>query len=889
MPTVTPLVPGEQPIPPPCAGAPAGQAAVPAPGRRRPVPDQDERARHRDDRGQDQDDTGPAGDTGVPDPTGRVPDQTEYFPAAAGRGDRGPSPSPWSAPSPPPASSPAAIRLLSLGARSGRLTHVEHIPARTGRSTGWPDWVPPVLVEAFAAAGVPAPWAHQAAAADHARSGRNVIISTPAASGKSVGYLLPALDGVLAGGTALYLAPTRALAADQLRIVQSLGIPGVRAAVVDGDTPAADRSWARSHASYLLTTPDMLHHTLLPRHAWWNGFLRRLQYVIVDECHGYRGVFGSHVAQVLRRLRRVAAHHAAPGSGVGRGGPADGNGSQGQDSPAPGAGPVFMLASATISEPGRCARLLTGLDAEEVTADAAPHGPVTFCLWEPPLTALHGEAGAPVRRTATAEAAGLLADLVIEGVPALAFVRSRRGAEAVALGARRALAEAGAAGQAERVAAYRSGYLPEDRRHLEDALRAGTITGLATTTALELGVNICGLDAVLIAGWPGTRAALWQQAGRAGRAGRDAVAVLIARDDPLDTYLVHHPEAILGRPVEATVLDPGNPYVLAPHLCAAAAELPLTPADIEMFGPGAAAVADQLTREGMLRPRGRWRYWTRHGRATATSLRGTGGLPVRIVEESTGRLVGTVDEPSAHVLAHDGAVYPHQGEIYLVTRLDLAEGVALVQARDPGYATSARELTSIEVTAELRRASWGRARVHFGDVAVTRQVTSYVRRQLDTGLPAGETPLDLPPRTLRTRAVWWTIGPGQRAGLARRGVDLAGAAHAAEHAAIGLLPLVAACDRWDVGGVSADLHPATGRLTVFVYDGHDGGAGFAERGFQAAADWLLATRQAIESCECRAGCPSCIQSPKCGNGNQPLSKAGAVSLLKCLLGSLNAE
>jgi DEAD/DEAH box helicase domain-containing protein len=782
--------------------------------------------------------------------------------------------------------SPGASRILRRGARSGRLTHLELIPAREGRRADWPAWVPTELTGALAAAGVPAPWAHQAAAADHAHAGRNVIISTGTASGKSIGYLLPALTGVLAGRTSLYIAPTRALAADQLRIVRSLGLPGVRAAVIDGDTPAAERSWARAHASYLLTTPDMLHHMLLPRHSRWDGFLRRLQYVIVDECHGYRGVFGSHVAHVLRRLRRVAVHHAAAGRGAGRGrlgaaGPA-GPGDSGHPVPAA-AGPVFILASATISEPGRCARLLTGLDAAAVTESAAPRGPVTFCLWEPPLTALRGEAGAPVRRTATAEAAELLAELVIEGVPALAFVRSRRGAEAVATGARRALAEAGAAGLAPRVAAYRSGYLAEDRRQLEDALRAGTITGLATTTALELGVNISGLDAVLIAGWPGTRSALWQQAGRAGRDGRGAVAVLIARDDPLDTYLVHHPEAILHRPVEATVLDPGNPYVLAPHLCLAAAELPLTQSDIELFGPGAAEVADRLTQRGMLRPRGHWRYWTRQGRAAATSLRGTGGPPVRIVEESTGRLVGTVDEPSAHVLAHAGAVYPHQGEMYLVSSLDLADGVALVEARDPGYATSARQLTGIEVTAELRRASWGAAQVHFGDVQVTRQVTSFVRRQLETGQPGGQTQLDLPARTLRTRAVWWTISAGQRGELAGRGVDLAGAAHAAEHASIGLLPLVAACDRWDVGGVSADLHPATGRLTVFVYDGHDGGAGFAERGFRAARDWLRATARAIESCECGAGCPSCIQSPKCGNGNEPLSKQGAITLLACLL------
>ena len=412
---------------------------------------------------------------------------------------------------------------------------------------------------------------------------------------------------------------------------------------------------------------------------------------------------------------------------------------------------------------------------------------------------------------------------------------------------------------------------------------AGRITGLATTTALELGVNIGGLDAVLIAGWPGTRAALWQQAGRAGRDGRPAVAVLIARDDPLDTFLVHHPEALLHQPVEATVLDPGNPYVLAPHLLAAAAELPLTGSDIELFGPAAAGVADSLCRRGKLRLRGsRW-YWTRRGRAPLGGLRGTGGAPVRIVEAATGRLVGTVDEPSAHVLAHSGAVYPHQGEMYLVTRLDLADRVALVEPGDPGYATSARELTRVDVGATALVSRWGEAQVHFGDVRVTRQVTSFVRRRLETGQPIGEVPLDLPPRTLRTRAVWWTISPGQRATLASLGVDLGGAAHAAEHASIGLLPLVAACDRWDVGGVSADLHPATGQLTVFVYDGHDGGAGFAERGFRAAHAWLQATAEAIACCECAAGCPSCIQSPKCGTGNQPLSKSGAVLLLECLL------
>ena len=764
-------------------------------------------------------------------------------------------------PVPPGHEATAAFGMLREGQRTGRLLHLEQIPARAGVPAPWPDWVPGEITAALGRRGIRTPWSHQVTAASYARSGRNVIISTGTASGKSLGYLLPALTGILEGGTALYIAPTKALAADQFAAIQGLGLPGVRATTLDGDTSAGERARARSHADYLLTNPDMLHHMLLPQHRRWSGFFSRLRYVIVDECHGYRGVFGSHVGHVLRRLRRVWAYHRRGGQ------------------------PVFVLASATAGEPGETARRLTGLAAEEVTADGSPHGPVSFAMWEPPLTEARGEAGAPVRRTATAEAAELLAGLVREDVATLAFIRSRRGAEAVALHAKRLLTEQGAADRASRVAAYRSGYLAEDRRRVEAALRGGRLTGLATTTALELGVNITGLDAVLIAGWPGTKASLWQQAGRAGRRGASAVAVLIARDDPLDTYLVHHPE-ILRHPVEATVLDPENPYVLAPHLCAAAAELPLTDADLVLFGPAAAAVAGDLCRRSLLRRRPSGWYWTRRAHAAGmTGLRGTGAAPVKIVEETTGRLVGTVDEPSAHLLAHDGATYLHQGDTYVVSTLDLADGVALVGLNDPGYATSARQVTDIEVTGRRRHMKWGEARVCFGDVEVTRQVTSYTRRRADNGRSLGETPLDLPSRALCTRAMWWTISAAQAGRLAAAGVDLPGAAHAAEHASIGLLPLFATCDRWDIGGVSTDLHPATGRLTVFVYDGHEGGAGFAERGYDAAAAWLGATRQAIMSCECAAGCPSCIQSPKCGNGNMPLSKTGALALLGALLRS----
>src|SRR6266568_6401053 len=608
-----------------------------------------------------------------------------------------------------------ALDILLDDARAGRPVHVEHIPARPGREVPWPQWVPAEVMSAFAARGIRAPWSHQALAADHAQAGRNVIISTAAASGKSLGYLLPALSAVLAGDTVLYVTPTKALAADQLRSIRALGLPGVQAAVFDGDSTRAERDWARSHARYLLTTPDMLHRALLPRHNRWSGFFGRLSYVVVDECHGYRGVFGSHVAHVLRRLRRVVAHHA----------PADGDGRP---------RPVFVLASAPVGAPGDCARLLTGLDAEEITEDGSPRGPLAFALWEPPLTESRGEAGVRLRRTATAQAADLLGRLVRQNVQTLAFIRSRRGAEAVALAARRSLETPGEA----KVAAYRSGYLPEDRRRLEAALSDGSLIGLATTTALELGVNITGLDAVLIAGWPGTFSALWQQAGRAGRSGQAAAAVLIARDDPLDTYLVRHPEILLRHPVEATVMDPDNPYVLRPHLCAAATELALTEQDLDIFGPAARTAVDELTGAGRLRRRPAGWFSMRRDAAAALGLRGAGLAPIRVVERATGRLVGTVDEASAHLIVHEGAVYVHQGDSYLVQTLDLADRVALVEPGDPGYTTTAKTATEVEIRGELRAAAWGPAEVRFGDVRVIRQVVSLPRRCADTGAPAGE-------------------------------------------------------------------------------------------------------------------------------------------------------
>ena len=752
----------------------------------------------------------------------------------------------------------ATLAALASGSRAERLLHVHQVPARAASLAEWPAWVDPSVYAACAGAGATSLWSHQREAADLAHAGTHVVMATGTASGKSLGYLLPVLTAVVEGAfapsgrgaTALYLSPTKALAADQLARVQAMAVPGVRAATYDGDTATEERRWIRDHAHFVLTNPDLVHHSLLPLHERWAPFLRALRYVVIDECHTYRGVFGSHLAALLRRLRRVCARY--------------------------GSSPTFVLASATVRDPGAHACRLVGMPVAPVTEDGSPREAMTFAMWEPgPLGEGEG------RRSATSEAADLLATLVSHRVQTVAFAKSRAGVEALATSTRRTLMEVEPAlGGA--VAAYRGGYLPEERRALERSLRSGAIVGLAATNALELGIDISGLDAVLLAGWPGTRASLWQQAGRAGRAGTRSLAVYVAADDPLDTYVVHHPEVVFGQPVEATVLDPDNPYVLGPHLAAAAAELPLREADLAMFGDQARGLVDALVARGILRRRTTGWYWARTDRASDhVSLRGAGEV-VGIVEQRTGRVLGTIDEASAHTQVHTGAVHVHQGDSYVVTDLDLDQGTATVVRGDPGWSTFAQSVSAFDIVAAQRSVDWGPVRVSFGTVQVHTQVTSFLRR-LPSGEVIGTHPLDLPQRTLSTRAVWWTMPVGwlEAAGVGE--ADIPGASHAAEHAAIGMLPLMATCDRWDIGGVSTARHPDTGLPTVMVYDGHPGGAGFAERAFDSFAPWLRSTLETVRSCRCESGCPACVQSPKCGNGNEPLDKARAVSLLRAVL------
>ena len=740
----------------------------------------------------------------------------------------------------------------------GGLVHLERLPARRGRRSPVPDDLPDAVADRLAADGIGSLWSHQATTRELARRGEHVVLATGTASGKSLAYQLPALEALHLDdrSVVLHLSPTKALAHDQLRALRQLRLPFLRAAVLDGDTPREERDAVRRTANWILTNPDLVHASLLGDHRRWADVLHRCRVVIIDEAHVARGVFGGHVALVLRRLRRLLERY--------------------------GADPVFLLASATIGNPAEHASSLTGLEVAEVVVDGAARGASNLGLWLPP------EEDDGQRRSVLSETGALLATFVGAGVQTLAFTRSRKGAELVAAIARDRLGDAtDGTGRllADRVAAYRAGYLPEDRRRLEAGLRDGDLLGVAATDALELGIDVSGLDAVLLAGWPGTTAAFWQRVGRAGRRGEASAAVLVAQEDPLDHYLVLHPRELLGRLPEDAIIDPDNRYLLAPHLRCAAQEVPIEAEEAaRWFGPDAIGLLDEDVASGRLRRRdGRYHWLGRHRAADEVSLRSTGGEAVRIVELETGQVIGDVDEARAHRQVHAGAFHLHQGRPLRVTELDLERSIALVEdAPSRELTTRPRATTDVRILSHTDRTVLDDAEVAYGRVEVTNQVTGYEVLRVGSGEVLERIDLDLPPTTLTTTAVWWTLAEGvlDRAGLPARRVP--GSLHAAEHAAIGMLPLLALCDRWDLGGLSTALHPDTDRPTVFIYDGFPGGAGLAERSFRRLPEHLAMTRATIATCRCTAGCPSCVQSPKCGNGNDPLDKVGAVTVLDLL-------
>jgi DEAD/DEAH box helicase domain-containing protein len=733
----------------------------------------------------------------------------------------------------------------------GPLVHVHRLGPRPGVTGELERPLPP---EVAARLGVGALWRHQARAIDLARAGRSVVVATGTASGKSLCYQAPLAEAAAAPvrrGTALLVFPTKALAHDQLRALSVCEFPGVVAGAYDGDTGNEERAWIRRHATAVLTNPEMLHSGVLPHHDRWATFLGRLRYVVVDELHVFRGIFGSHVAHLLRRLRRLCHHY--------------------------GADPTFVCCSATIGQPDRLAAALCGVPVEAVVEDGSPRAGRLVAVWNPPpLDEVTGARASP-----NGETARLVAELVRSGQKTIAFCRGRRATEVVAADVQRRLPSR----LGRRVAPYRGGYLAEERRAIEDRLFGGHLDGVVATSALELGIDVCGLDAVVLNGFPGTIASFRQQAGRAGRSSRPAAAVLVAGSDQLDQWMAAHPAELVDRPPEPVVVNPANPFVADAHLRCAAHEKPLTHDD-ERYWPGMLddvvrrlALDDQVVVHERRRGRGPQALYTGGGWPShGVGLRvGAGGQVA--LRTADGEAVGTVELARACEQAHPGASYLHAGQSWRVVDLDLEGRTATVEADDGGTYTVARTDVAIGVTGCDARRRVGALEVGLGSVEVHQQVTGYQRKDAMTGASLGVVPLDLPRSTLTTRAFWYHVPEAllTAAGVDRRAAP--GALHAAEHAGIGVLPLFTICDRWDVGGVSTLHQPDIGGPAIVIYDGYQGGAGVAELGYEAAERHVRTTADLIEACPCRDGCPSCVQSPKCGNGNDPLDKAGALALL----------
>jgi DEAD/DEAH box helicase domain-containing protein len=738
---------------------------------------------------------------------------------------------------------------------AGRLVHEEVLPERPARYQSLAAPLHRDVRARLVARGIDQLYVHQAQAIDCLNAGTSVVVATGTASGKSLCYQVPIVSSVVMGrrDTALLIFPTKALAQDQLRSLRSWLVSGLRAVTYDGDTGSDDRAWARKNANVLLTNPEMLHVGILPSHKRWATFLMRLRYVVVDELHTLRGIFGSQVAHVLRRLRRLCEHY--------------------------GASPTFCFASATIGNPGELASALCGLPVTQIDDDGSPRAERVLACWQRPLLDEHSGA----RASANIETADLLARFVRSGHQTLAFTRSRRSAELVAQRARRRL-EDSQPGQGRQVAAYRAGYLPEERRALERELSSGRLLGIAATTALELGIDVGGLDAVVLNGFPGTLASMWQQAGRAGRTGRRSAAVLVAGDDQLDQWYARHPTELTQRPPERAVVNPQNPYVLRAQVACAAHELPLRPEDERWFGDGLDDAVRDLVQADALKPRGGAMYWCgERPPAPGVGLRTGSSLEYHLVDGDTEGAIGTVDDARVFAVAHPGAVYLHQGRQYRVARLDTRQHVAVLETYDDADEyTQPRTETDIAIGGEDACAPLGAAVVHLGTVEVSNQVVAYQRKQISTNAVIDVCELELPERTLVTRACWYTV-PGEvteAAGIAP--ADLIGAVHAAEHGLIGMLPLFTICDRWDVGGVSMALHPETGEPTIFIYDGYPGGAGIAELAYEAARRHVRETLELVTACPCEDGCPSCVQSPKCGNWNEYLDKRAAIALLELM-------
>ena len=730
-----------------------------------------------------------------------------------------------------------------------RIAHIEVLPAREPEYGELGKPLPAALSRYLDARGIRL-YSHQCGAVEALRAGRNVILCTPTASGKTLGFDLPVFETLARDrlATALFVYPTKALSNDQLKVFREMErVTGIRAdaAVYDGDTPVSRRGRIREISRIILTNPHELHH-VLPWHSKWERFFRNLRYVVFDEAHRYRGVFGSNVAFVIRRLRRIARFY--------------------------GASPSFVLSTATLANPQEFGEKLAGLPFDVISGDGSPRGGKTFLFYNP----FFDGAGALSPHQETRD---LFLYFVKRGLQTLCFTASRRMAELIALWSKEAT-KAGSALSGQ-IAAYRAGYLPQERREIEDALKRGLLTGVTSTNALEVGIDIGSLDCVIISGYPGTVLATWQQAGRSGRRNREALAVLVAFQDPLDQYLMKHPGSFFGKPHEQAIIDLANPYILSGQLLCAVAELPFDAGREDTLpGEASAGLLPELAAEGLVKetPHG-WVYTGRGRPVEAVGLDHIARDAYRITCE--GALLETMDVSQACREAHLGAVLLHQGESYVVRRFDAENRLVEVERRDVDYYTRAIKAVDLEIlgTKDMRR--MGRMIFCLGELEVTETTLGY--KVIRDDQVAAREDLELPPLRFPTTGLWFTIPDELRRAIHDRGLSFGGALHALEHAMIAILPFEILCDRWDIGGLSTPVHPGTGEPTIFLYDGYEGGIGLTEKAQGLMDRVARLTLELIRDCPCETGCPACILSPKCGNDNRPMDKQGALLLLEGML------
>ncbi|MFX4263352.1 DEAD/DEAH box helicase [Pelotomaculum propionicicum] len=729
----------------------------------------------------------------------------------------------------------------------GQIVHTENLPCQDPVFGEPCRDIHPLIEKALHQRGISQLYSHQVEAIKEVRRGNSIVVVTPTASGKSMCYNIPVLDSLLKHEkqTALYLFPTKSLSQDQLNTLREFHLP-IKDGVYDGDTPDARKADLRDNARIIITNPDMLHQGILPNHLKWNSFISNLKFVVIDELHNYRGVFGTHVSHVIRRLRRLCRHY--------------------------GSDPAFILCSATIANPGEHASRLTGKKVTLIDNNGAPRGKVKFVLWRPPFHTPYIQ-----------EVAWLLSLCLTNRYRSITFSRARQVTERILRFTRQSLRDEKSA---EKVTAYRGGYLATERRAIEHALFSGSLLGVVSTNALELGINVGDLEVCIIAGFPGTIASTWQQAGRVGRGSKESLVIFIAVENPLDQYFVRNTKALFARPAEQALIDPDNPYILIGHALCAAHEMPVTPYDCSLWEDNFADLLTILEEDGkVIHSGGSFYYNGQSYPAEKVNVRSSSSSLFHLRDTGSGnRLIEVLDENAAMSEVYPGAVYTHQGDTFVVKDLDVDTGTAFLEQREVDYYTMCGREKSTEILAVDRSKDFFGHKLFTGQLKVTTRVTGYIKKHERTGEVVGGGKLELPERVLETTGMWVLVNAQAATATRAYGLNLMGGLHAVEHAAIGLLPLFAMCDRNDLGGLSTVFHPQTEGPTIFIHDTCHGGVGFSEKGYDEVTRLFEATLDAISSCECEAGCPACIYSPKCSNYNRPLDKEAAVCILHMLLG-----